>query len=233
MTGKRNHPSSPCILLIGASGRAGNEIVKQLVAHDSHPKVHLFCDKSTDELHEKHLEVCASVYHGDSSRATDILEALQETQASIVILSIDNRDKIVTSSGEFCTPRAWAVVSAMKMPDMSHVRAIVLSSFGAGTSRIRYRMMGYGRLIQHRRRQSLRDHTGQEAAFLANKLNNRTVIIRTTDIISGKSTGKIVEFGDEDRAPSFCVDVIDVANYVTREVCEGLLRGRIVNITGH
>jgi len=231
MTGKRNHPSSPSILLIGGTGRAGHEIVNQLIEHTSQPEVHLFCDKEEAELHDKHQEACASVYHGDSSRASDILEALKETEANIVILSVDNRDKVVTKS-EFCTPRAWAVVSAMKMPGMGHVRAIVLSSFGAGTSRIKVRMMDYGRFIQRRRRNSLKDHSGQEAAFLVNKLNDRTVIIRTTDLTNGNPTGKIVEFGDQDRAPSFRIDLVDVAMYVTKEVCEGLMRGRTVNITG-
>jgi hypothetical protein len=228
MTGKRNHPSSPSILLIGATSLAGHEIVNQLVDHSSQPTVHIFCDRSTD-LHDKHQKSCASICYGDSSRATDILEALRETEANIIILCIDSRDD---AKSKILTDSAWAVCSAMKMPGFYHINAIVLSSFGAGTSRIKIRrLLGYGRLLSRRRRNSLKDCTGQESAFLVNGLDNRTVIIRTTDLTDGKPTGNIVEFGDEERVPSYRVDCVDVANYVAREIFNGMT-GRIVNITG-
>ena len=229
MAGQRSQLSSPSILLIGATGRAGHEIVNQLIAHPSQPQLHLFCDKST-EVDDKHREACASVYQGDSSRATDVLGALQETEANIVILSIDNRNRDTTKP-DICTGSAWAVVSAMKMPGMDHVRAIVLSSTGAGTSRIRVRRMSYGRLLEYRQRHVLRDHRGQESAFFRNALDDRTVIIRTTVLTDGKATGNVIEFSDTERAPSFRIDRVDVAMYVAKEVCSGLARGRIVNIT--
>jgi hypothetical protein len=78
------------------------------------------------------------------------------------------------------------VCSAMKMPGFYHINVIVLSSFGAGTSRIKIRrLLGYGRLLSRWRRNSLKDCTGQESAFLVNGLDNRTVIIRTTDLTDG------------------------------------------------
>lgn len=234
MTGKRNHPSTPSILLIGATGRAGQEIVNQLIAEEqAGGELHLFCEKQeSDQLHEKHLDACTSIYHGDSSRATDILDALKETGANIVILSVDNRDNVTTSNKcDLCTLRAWAVVSAMKMPGMDHTRAIVLSSTGAGSSRIKSGRYGYKMFISRRRRRSIEDHSGQENAFLINGLDHRTVIIRTTDLTDGKPTGEVVEFGDTERAPSFRIDCVDVASYVTKEVFRGAF-GKIVNITG-
>lgn len=230
MTGKRNHPSSPSILLIGPTSLAGQEIVNQLIEHPSQPKVHLFCQKSA-QLHAEHRKSCTSVFHGDSSRATDILEALQETEATIVVLSLDTGDQDAATKSEILTDIAWSVVSALKMPGMSHVRTIVLSSFGAGTSRIKIGRLGYGRLITHRRRNSLKDHTGAELAFLTNALDDRTVIIRTTDLTDDKPTGKVVEFGDDEKAPTFRIDRRDVAMYVTKEIFNGFV-GRIVNITG-
>lgn len=230
MTGKRNHPSSPSILLIGASGLAGHEIVNHLIEHDSKPRVHLFCEKSASQLHHRHQEACASIYHGDSSRATDVLAALQETGATIVILSIDNRDK----KSDLCAEKiSWACVSAMKMPGMDHIRAIVLSSAGAGTSRIKTRL-GYGRIMERRRRSSIKDHSAQESAFRVNGLDDRTVIIRTTDLTNGNASGEIVEYGDKEKAPSFSVDRADVAQYVCKHVCNtnDNLHGKIVNITG-
>lgn len=208
--------------------------MNKLIDHPTRHEVHLFCEKddsSQELIDDKHRAACASVCYGDSSRATDVLDALETTGATTVVLSIDTRDKI-TCKSDLCTPRAWAVVSAMKMPGMDHVRAIVLSSIGAGSSRIKYGRMGYGRLIARRRKLSLEDRTGQESAFLINGLDDRTVIIRTTDLTDGKATGDVIEFGATDRAPSFSIDSADVALYVTQEICRGLVQGKIVNITG-
>lgn len=214
------------ILLIGATGCDGLAIMNKLMSHPTSPQIHVFLPESS-KLSQVHRQSCASVYEGNGRRATDVLEALQITGAEIIILSSDACDTIDQYDR---TSRAWAVVSAMKMPGMEHVRAVLLSRADTGNSRINFGM-GYGRLNKLLLRHKPKD-TSQELAFLKCGLINRTVIIRATDLTDNQASGMIVEFGDEERPPSSSIARDDVALYIAKEVCESNLHGKIVNITG-
>jgi hypothetical protein len=168
------------------------------------------------------------VYQGDARNAIDIERALASTDADIVIISIGNGDSVAKS--DVRTVNARAVASAMKTPGMEHVRAVVISSTGAGTSSIKVGM-GFGKLIEYHLRHVLKDHTGQESAFLDNGLADRTVIVRATALTDGKANGKIEEFGDKEKSPTIHIDRGDVAMYIAKEACNGVPVGKVVNIT--
>ena len=219
-------PHRQSILLIGATGRAGLEILNQLISNPSRPYIHVFC-RNPSKLAPEYHKVCTSVYQGDARSASDIEEALATTEADLVIVAVGNGDNLGMS--DIRTANAQAVASAMSSPGMEHVRAIVLSSTGAGASQIKVGM-GFGKLIEYRLRNVLTDHTGQEAAF--SDLADRTVIVRPTALTDGKANGKIIEFGDKQKSPSIHIDRGDVAVYIAEAACDGTVGGRIVNITG-
>lgn len=104
-------------------------------------------------------------------------------------------------------------------------------STGAGPTEIIVGL-GVGKLIEHHLRHVLKDHDGQESAFLDNGLADRTVIIHPTSLTDGKANGKIVEFGYKVKSPTIHIDRGDVAVYVVKEACSGSFREKAVNITG-
>lgn len=214
---------SASILLIGDGGRDSLAIMKKLMSHPTSPEIHLLISESS-KLSQEHRMLCASVYRGDARRATDVLEALQSTKANIVILSSDDQDMFE----QYRDRRSWAVVSSMKMPGMEHVRAVVLSS----NDELPSVRMGISRLIKRRRNLKVKEHNSHELAFVKCRLQHRTVIVRATSLTDDEASGEIFEFGDKERSPSFHIARDDVAHYITREVCESDLRGKIVNITG-
>ena len=221
-------PHSQSILLIGATGRSGNEILKQLINHPTQPEIHIFCrdpSKLTPEYHKK----SASVFQGDARNEIDIERALTASNADTVIVAVGNGDNL--GKTDIRTANAQAVAAAMQQPGMEHVKAIVLSSTGAGPTKIIVGM-GIGKLIEHNLRHVLKDHDGQESAFLDNGLADRTVIVRPTSLTDGRANGKIIDFGDKVKSPTIHIDRGDVAVYIVQEACNGSHGGKCVNITG-
>ena len=220
-------PHSQSILLIGATGRSGHEILQQLIIHPSRPDISLFCRDPT-KLEPEYQKRCSSIFQGDARNAKDIEHAITASDADIVIVAIGNGDNLKKTDTR--TANAQALAAVMKQPGMEHVKAVVLSSTGAGPTEIIVGM-GIGKLIEHHLRHILKDHDGQEAAFLDSGLGDRTVIIRPTSLTDGKATGKIIEFGDKVKSPTINIDRGDVAVYAVKEACSGSFRGKTVNIT--
>ena len=219
---------SRSILLIGATSASGIQITNQLLTHPASPQVHLFCQDSS-KVSAEHRKLCDSIYEGDACSATDIEVALAQTKADLIIIAIGARDSVAKSRVR--TVNAQVVANAMTKPGFRHVRAVVLSSIGAGPSSIKAGF-GMGVLLAYYLRHVLKDHTGQESAFLDNGLANRTVIVRATALTDGNPNGDIEEFGDHIGPSTIFVDRGDIAMYMAREACNGA-SGKIVHITGN
>lgn len=217
------------ILLIGATGRSGNEILKQLLANNTKPKVHAFI-RDPSKLEPEYKDKCASIFKGDARSPSDIERALTESNADLVIVAVGNGDD--TGKSDIRTTNAQAVATAMEQPGMESVNAIVLSSFGAGPTQVKVGF-GIGKLIEYQLRHVFKDHDGQESAFLDNGLADRVMIVRPTSLTDGKANGKIIEFGDSEKAPSINIDRGDVGVFVAKEACSiPFAGGKTVNITG-
>lgn len=217
------------ILLIGATGRSGHEILHQLLTNPTKPKVHVFC-RDPSKLAPEYGKKCASVFKGDARSASDIERALAGSNADLVIVAVGNGDNVGKS--DIRTANAQAVATAMMQPGLGHIKAVVLSSQGAGPTQIKVGF-GLGKLIEHHLRHVLKDHDGQESTFLDNGLADRVVIVRPTSLTDGKANGKIIEFGDTVKCPTIHTDRGDVAVYVAKEACNSSFAGgRTVNITG-
>jgi putative NADH-flavin reductase len=203
------------ILVIGATGRTGLECIRHFAKHQTNPAVHAFC-RDTDKLAEKDKALCTTIVQGDARSPIDLERALAETHAEVVILSIGNGDSVKKS--DIRTVSAQALAQVLKKPQYKRVRTVVVSSTGAGNSRIIVGA-GLGKLISFHLRHVLADHTGQEAAFYS--LRNRTTVVRATSLTYNEATGKLVYFQDRDKSPTIKTDRADLAAWIVEEVCGG------------
>jgi putative NADH-flavin reductase len=216
------------VLVIGATGRTGLECIRHFANHQTNPAVHAFC-RDADKLDDKDKALCTSIVQGDAFNPKDLERALAETHAEVVVLSIGNGDSVKKSY--IRTASAHALAQVLKMPHYKRVRTVVVSSAGAGNSRIIVGG-GLGTLISLHLRHVLADHTGQENAFRS--LRNRTTIVRATCLTENEATGKLVYFQDRDKSPTIKTDRSDLAQWIVEEVCGGTkpVGGRVVNVTG-
>jgi uncharacterized protein YbjT (DUF2867 family) len=224
------------VLVIGATGRTGLECIRLFANHPTNPAVHAFC-RDVDNLNKKDKDLdtsvvqgfCTSIVQGDARNPKDLERALAETHADVVVLSTGNGDSVRKSYSR--TASAHAIVQVLEKPQFEHVHTIVVSSVGAGNSRIIVGG-GLGKLISLHLRHVLADHTGQEHAFQS--LRNRTTVVRATHLTDDMATGKLALFEDREKPPSIKTDRADLAAWIVDEVCGGtkLIRGRVVNVTG-
>jgi putative NADH-flavin reductase len=226
-----NNNAQKSVLVIGATGRTGIECIKELSSHDSKPQVHAFC-RNASKLEGSLKDLCASIVEGDAKSEVDIERSLSMTKADVIIVSIGNGDNVGKS--DIRTVSAQAVAKVMEKPEFQHVHAMIVSSAGAGTSRIIVGF-GIGSLISYHLKNILKDHTGQEQTFLSvHDLQKRTCIVRATALVDNKATGKVVAYGDTDKAPSIETDRADLAAWITKQICRkyGSFGGKVVNLTG-
>jgi uncharacterized protein YbjT (DUF2867 family) len=218
------------VLILGATGRTGHEIMKQLIAHPSRPQVHPFC-RTPSKLSPEEVQHCTSIQKGDAREPGDLANALKNTKPTHVIVSLGDGDSVAKT--DLRTASAKALVTALDKTDgMKEVEVVVISSAGAGPSRIKIGL-GVGICVGYYLRHVLADHTGQEAAFLESDLAERTWIVRASGLTNDKAKGKVVTFGDKEKPPTPHVDRADVAFYVVDAICkgDGHVGGRIENIT--
>jgi putative NADH-flavin reductase len=216
------------VLIIGATGRTGLECIRHFASHQSNPAVHAFC-RDEDKLDDKDKALCTSIVQGNARSPLDLQRALAETCADVVVLTVGNGDSVKPS--DIRTASAYALVQVLEMPHYKRIRTVVVSSTGAGNSRIIVGG-GLGKLISLHLRHVLADHTGQENAFRS--LRNRTTIVRATSLTNNEATGKLVYFQDREKSPTIKTDRADLAIWIVGEVCD---RGkhvgsRVVNVTG-
>ena len=220
------------ILVIGASGRTGIQIMKHLASHPNRPRVHAFCRSPTKLAEAKKDRIFHSIIKGDATDPQDLERAIQSTHAQCVVVAVGNGDNL--GKTDIRTTSALALAQVLQKPQFEHIKTLVVSSNGTAPSKIRIGM-GMGKLIQYHLRHVLKDHQGQEAAFVP--ILGRTLIVRPTALTDGKHNPELVEFGDVERAPTIHIDRSDVAHYVAKQILghtsEGdpFSGGRVINLT--
>lgn len=216
------------VLIIGATSKTGLAIIDHLAKHPSKPSLHVMCCDQSEELPPRSKELCCSIVLGNQRSAHDIEQALAETQPNWIVISIGNDENVARKMNGIRTANAQATVSVLRKSQYLHVRVLVVSRIGAGTSRIVIGL-GLGMLLAYHLRHELADYTGQEAAF--STLTNRVSIVRTTALTDNQPTGHLVYFGDKDKCPSNTTDRADLAAWITYEICQSDFRRRMVNVT--
>lgn len=224
---------SQVILLIGANGRSGVEIIRAAKASSETPQLHAFV-RTPSKLPEDVSAMCTSVMQGDATNADDVERALKESGAGVVVLSIGWED---------LGPTAVREVSARVLMDVvkpggeyAHVRIVCISSLGAGGTAIRLGF-GMGAAVSFMLRHVLKDHDRQEEELKKGlgedeAEKKRLLILHPTRLSSGKPKGDVALFGDG-KGPTGQIDRADLAKWIIDEICgAGEHFGTAVNITG-
>lgn len=207
----------PSILIIGASGRLGLNLIQAAAALPEPPAVHAFL-RTPSKLPPSHSNLCQSVLQGDGCNAQDIGHALQATSADIVIVAVGVPNSLARSD----LRRRSAQALMQQVGDKArfpNVKVVCVSSTGAGGTTIDFGM-GVGRVMQFMLRHIMADHTGQEAEMKA-AIDDRARlwIVRPTSLTDGKHGGKVVTFDGNKRAPGTKIDRADVARWIMEGVC--------------
>ena len=214
--------NSKAVLIIGASGRTGYHLIKQL--HNEkyknssnvpdNLKIFGFC-RSPSKLDVETKTLCDGVIQGNARDASDVEAAIKKSKADIVVVAIGNGDNVKKT--DIRTSSAEALVKVLSKQKYSNVNVVVVSSSGAGESRINYKL-GIGRMIEFHLRHILSDHDGQEAAFKAASMKDRVLILRPTALSENESTGKtLIRFGDLEKCPTLQTDRQDLVNWLINE----------------
>jgi putative NADH-flavin reductase len=205
--------NSKAVLIIGASGRTGNHIIQQVSQKDTNkPKIFAFC-RDPSKLDSDIIEKCAGIIQGDARKQDDLERAVTESKADLVVVSIGNGDSVKKS--DIRTASAQALVNVLSKPNHRNIQALVISSTGAGGSRIIVGF-GIGRMIEFHLRHVFKDHSGQEKTFLSS-MKDRTLIVRPTALKENESTGKMLLFGDKAKSPTIATDRKDLAEWLVNE----------------
>lgn len=226
---------SQVILVVGASGRTGIELIRAANASDEHPQVHAFL-RDPDKLPPSESSMCTSVIQGDATVEADVERALDNSGAHFVVVAIGRSDVGPTDVREKSAKALMEVVR--HGGDYAHVRIVCVSSIGAGGTSIRLRF-GMGAVLTYFLRHVLKDHDKQEEVLQDScyyredeSERKKLLILRPTGLTTGKPSGAVTLFGDG-KAPSGRIDRKDLAEWIVAEICgSGEHFGSAVNITG-
>jgi len=207
------------VLIIGANGRTGSQVIQEFDRKDekhTRPEIYAFCrddDKLDDDLKRK----CRSVITGDARDSDDLKRALRQSNADLVVVCIGSSEQ----KTDIRTASAQALVQVLQETSFRHVYVVVVSSVGAGNTPIK-RGMGVGWLLKLFLRHPLKDHGGQEEAFLSSPLKTRTLIIRPSGLTENEATGRVVEFDSSKTIPPTTkTDRKDLAKWLVQEAVYG------------
>jgi len=212
-------------LVIGATGLSGLNCIQKLSEQDKGNEIHAFV-RSADKLDDSIRQRLDSIQVGDARKPSSLRKALRKTNANWVVVTIGSGGDV--SKSDIRTKSAQALVQVLVEPEFSAVRTVVVSSNGAGTSKIKVGF-GIGMMIAHHLRHVMVDHSGQEEAFKA--ISHRTIVVRPTALTNGASTGKLVSFPDDKKSPTIKTDRADLAQWIVQAIGSNK-RACTVNLTG-
>jgi hypothetical protein len=212
------------ILIIGATGKTGVAVARRLgraASSNNKDNLRLHAMARSPEkvvTTGKDAVKYDSVIKGNAREAADIEKALLQTRATWIIISVGNGLDVSQKNADIRTANAVAVATVLQKPQSAHVRVLVVSSTGAGTSKMNIGF-GLGQLVAFHLRHVLRDHSGQEAALLHTLGSHRVTIVRATSLTDEAPTGELLLFGDMDRCPTIKTNRADLADWIANEIC--------------
>lgn len=226
----------PTILVVGATGRSGQAIIRSAAASSHRPVVYGFA-RSPEKMAEEDRKMCKAMIRGDARSPDELAQAIEETDADFVIMCVGIPDSLKPSDIREAT--AIALVAALKQSDrMRRIRVAIISALGAGGSKIRLGF-GIGSVIQFILRNGLRDHDMQEATLQSsfsdeNGLENRLLIVRPTGFIdTAPQKHSVYILKDRERCPTYSIHRDDMAEWLIERICgDQASFGGIVAITG-
>ncbi|CAN8075805.1 unnamed protein product [Agarophyton chilense] len=219
----------PSILIIGANGRTGQNLIQAALAHEPAPIVHAFV-RNPDSLPPAVAAKCASVQKGDALQTDQVRAALAASDATHLVVAIGVPNDLSVST--LRTDSAKAIVQAIENTARD-VNVVVVSSLGAGGSSIKMGF-GIGMFVGHMLRNVLRDHDGQEECFnqAFEHKKQSLLIVRPTNLIDGHPGKQLLLFDGQKKTPSSKTDRRDLADWIITQIFDGAQHfGNSVNIT--
>ena len=212
-----NNNSKKSVLIIGATGALGLQLLRHMAEQSSINEVHVMA-RDPSKLEAKDAALTKTVQKGNAREARDIERALLATRANYVILATGSGNDTSKSDIREATGRALA--SVLVKPNFSQVQCVVMSSHGASETKVIVGF-GIGKFVEYHLRHVFDDHTKQEAQFDVKSLKERTLIVRPTSLTDdkpAKSLDFVVEFDGCKKGPSINVDRSDIGEWVAREI---------------
>ncbi|PXF45745.1 hypothetical protein BWQ96_04513 [Gracilariopsis chorda] len=217
------------ILVLGASGRTGQQFINAAYDHPDHPQVHAFA-RNPQSLPSDIAEKCTSVQKGDALLTDQVYDALVATEATHIVVSIGVPNSAAQSTLRYDS--AVAIIEAMRRYKHT-VKTIIVSALGAGGSKIQFGF-GIGMFYYFILRHVMRDHDRQEDTFDKYYQENKKglLILRPTLLVDGQDGAKVLLFDGQGHTPSKTVDRYDMAVWVVNQICgDGDRFGEAVHIT--
>ena len=219
------------VLVLGANGRTGLEVIRTAANLPTKPAVHAFL-RTPSKLPQQDRDLCAALHQGDATVQEDLQRAIDASkpQAIIVALGVSSLGKTTVLADS-----ARALLEVIK-PGSPHenVRVAVVSSNGAADTKMKFGA-GLGAIMHLVIKNILRDHTNQENILrdgFGTAQANRLLIVRPTALKTGKPTGKVATFTKDEWPPTARIDRADVAQYIWEQLMgDGPSFGSAVSIT--
>ena len=226
MTAPIANDSPLSVLLIGATGGMGVQILHQLSEQASKPIIHALV-RDPNKIAPEDEKLYETIVKGNARDANDIQRAIDECQVDVIVIAVGNGDNLSKVGNDIRFANARAVSAVLTQPQYQSIRLVVVSSNGAGPTKIKVGM-GIGKAIAFHLRHVLRDHTNQEEAL--QPVQDRTVILRPTALTDKPSKdGKPIYFGDKEKPPTINISRADVAGVVAEEIYS--TSGKTINLT--
>lgn len=208
---------APVVLVIGANGQTGVEVIHACAASAAKPAVHAFC-RTPSKLSESDTKLCASIVEGDARSSADVARALEQTKADVVVVCVGVTDNL--GPCDIREASAKALMDAIEPgAKYDHVKVVVVSSVGAGGTKIKIGF-GIGMILNMRLKHVLADHDKQEEEIwtrLGDKEKKRALVLHTTGLTSGVRGGEVCIF--EGKVPTARIDRSVVSKFIVAEVC--------------
>lgn len=221
----------PNILLFGATGRTGIQILRAKARHAQGADIslHAFV-RDASKLSETDRAACTSVQRGDACVADDVSRAIDDTGCNVIMVTIGS-PHLSKAANDVRERTAHAITEAVG-DRQGEIRVMLLSAVGAGESTIKMGF-GLGMLVHFYLRHAMKDQTEQEGVFkkaYAEDNRKNLLIIRPPELVDDKPTGDVVTM-EHDNMKKFKIDRQDLAEWMLDACIDGSDFGKEMCIT--
>lgn len=219
------------ILLFGATGRTGVQILRAKARHSESADIslHAFV-RDESKLSKADRATCTSIQNGDACNVDDVSHAIEETNCNTIIVAIGSVH-MSKQANDVREKSAHAITDAIA-DRQGEIRVMLLSAVGAGDSTIKMGF-GIGALIYFYLRHAMADQTKQEGVFkkaYAEGNQKNLLILRPPELIDEKACGRVVTM-EHDNMKNFKIDRQDLAEWMLDACLDGSDFGKELCVT--